>query len=427
MLVAFRVENFKSFKDVIEFSMEATKLKNIKESNTFDINNISLLTSSVIFGANASGKSSLLDAMSSMKKIINSSLNINHSKRYTPQPFLLSTETNKSATTFEIQFILKKVLYRYGFAINIDSTIEEEWLYQKKLIFKARENKLFERNKQIIILGRLFREGRLIIDKTRENSLFLSVVAQFNGEISKEIFEWVSDFNIISNINSESFEHYSFSKLGDDHFREKIVRLIKSADIGIYDILKKEVSFDDLKKDSPNFSKLPDIILNDLVNEKISTIETFHIRYKENNIFDKIKSFPLEFESDGTQKLLALSGPIIDTLERGGILIIDELDNSLHTELIESIIRLFNSKNQNMNNAQIIFTTHNTNLLNQELFRRDQIWFTQKSITGESELYSLIEYGKGKLKDNLSLENKYLEGEFGAIPHIGSSLDYEAT
>jgi AAA15 family ATPase/GTPase len=407
--------------------MEATKLKNIKESNTFDINNISLLTSSVIFGANASGKSSLLDAMSSMKKIINSSLNINHSKRYTPQPFLLSTETNKSSTTFEIQFILKKVLYRYGFAINIDSTIEEEWLYQKKLIFKARENKLFERNKQIIILGRLFREGRLIIDKTRENSLFLSVVAQFNGEISKEIFEWVSDFNIISNINSESFEHYSFSKLGDDHFREKIVRLIKSADIGIYDILKKEVSFDDLKKDSPNFSKLPDIILNDLVNEKISTIETFHIRYKENNIFDKIKSFPLEFESDGTQKLLALSGPIIDTLERGGILIIDELDNSLHTELIESIIRLFNSKNQNTNNAQIIFTTHNTNLLNQELFRRDQIWFTQKSITGESELYSLIEYGKGKLKDNLSLENKYLEGEFGAIPHIGSSLDYEAT
>ena len=423
MLVNFRVENFKSFKDMTEFSMEATKLKNLRDSNTFDVNNVSLLKSAVVYGANASGKSSLLDGMNRLKNIIENSLDIDKTKHYMAQPFLLNSETEEKETFFEIQFIIDEIIYRYGFEIATDATILKEWLYQKKLQPRAKETRLFQREKQNINLGILFKEGQLLIEKTRENALFLSVVAQFNGKISERIFKWFGQFNILSNIRSDDFKHYSFDKLENDKFKNKIVDFIKSADIGIYDILKKKISFDDLIQENSELEKLPNFIVEDMKKNGLSSIETVHMQYNEVNAFDKFKSFALDFESDGTQKLLALTAPIIETLQNGEILIIDELDNSLHTELVKAIVQLFNSKETNPNNAQLIFTTHDTNLLNQKFFRRDQIWFTDKNIYGNSDLYSLIEYGKGKTRDDLILEKNYLEGAFGAIPHI--ALNYE--
>jgi len=424
MLVNFRVENFKSFKDLTEFSMEATKLKNLRESNTFDINNISLLKSAVIYGANASGKSSLLKAMETMKEFIENSISIKETDNFEVQPFLLNNETAKKETFFEIEFIIDEILYRYGFNIAIDAIIRKEWLFQKKLQSKARENRLFERDEQEIILGNLFKEGRLLSEKTRENALFLSVVAQFNGVISEKILLWFKQFNHISNTRSDEFKHYSFDKLEDDKFKEKIVTLIKNADVGISDIKKKKISYEELKVDNPKLDELPSFLIDEMKKNGLSTIETSHIQYKEENSFNQFISFPLKMESDGTQKLLALSAPIIETLITGEILVVDELDNSLHTELVQEIVKLFNSEETNPNRAQLIFTTHDTNLLNQKFFRRDQIWFTQKDIYGASELYSLIDYGKGKTRDDLVLEKNYLNGNFGAIPQI-VSLSYE--
>jgi len=424
MLVNFKVENFKSFKDLVEFSMEATKLKNLKESNSFDSHNISLLKSAVCYGANASGKSTLLDAMNMMKSIIKNSISIEKSNAYFAQPFLLNSDTENKETFFEIEFIIDNIIYRYGFEIGKDAIILKEWLYQKRLEIRAREINLFIRTKQDIILGKLFKEGKILRDKTREEALFLSVVAQFNGEISQNILEWFNQFNIISNIKSDEFKHYSFDKLEDEEFKDKIVTLIKSADIGIYDISKRKISFDELTKDFTSIEELPDSLINELKEKGLSSVETKHIQYDKDNAFKKLQSFELDFESDGTQKLLALSAPIIETLLEGEILVIDELDNSMHTELVNAIIKLFNSKETNPNNAQLIFTTHDTNLLNQELFRRDQIWFTQKDIYGVSELYSLVEYGKGKTRDDLVLEKNYLDGKFGGVPYI-SSLEYE--
>ena len=419
MLVNFRVKNFKSFKDMINFSMETTKLKNLKDSNIFDVNNISLLKSAIIYGANASGKSSLLDAMETIKSIVANSVSIK--KRFKIQPFLLNSETEQEDTYFEIEFIVEEILYRYGFEIAIDETISSEWLYQKKLQIKARESKLFERKGKEISLGNLFKEGRLLIEKTRDNALFLSVVAQFNGEVSKKILNWFNQFNHISNTKSDEFEHYTFKKLEDIEFKDKIITFIKNSDIGISDIQNKKISYEELKVDNPKLDELPNIFIEEMKTKGLSTIETSHIQYNKDSHFNRFISFSLDRESDGTQKLLALSAPIIETLINGEILVIDELDNSLHTELVEAIIKLFNSKETNKNNAQLIFTTHDTNLLNQDFFRRDQIWFTQKDIYGVSELYSLVEYGK---KDDLSLERNYLNGRFGGTPHI-SSLDYE--
>ncbi len=424
MLVNFTVENFKSFKEIAEFSMEATKLKNLTKSNTFSVNTISLLKSAVIYGANASGKSSVLDAINAMKYVIQSSVDIEKAKQYKARPFLLSKKTENKNTTFEIDFIIFETIYRYGFSIATNSKISKEWLFQKKLKVRARYTPLFERDGDTIELSNNFKEGNKLIDKTRDNALFLAVVAQFNGETSSAIIKWMDKLNVLSNIKSEMFEGYSFSKLDDSKFKDKMVALIKSADIGISDISKNEVSFDEMSIKDSDLEGLPEDVIDKLKEKGASSIQTDHIQYNEDNTFFKMKTFDLSFESDGTQKLLALTAPILDTLECGNILIIDELDNSLHTELVESLIKLFNSEETNPNNAQLIFTTHDTNLLNQKLFRRDQIWFTQKSILGQSELYSLVEYGKGKIRDDLVLEKNYLDGKFGAIPHIGS-LVYE--
>lgn len=426
MLVNFRVENYKSFKDFTEFSMETTALKNLVELNTFSINKASLLKSAVIYGANASGKSNLLAAMSKMKWLVKSSFDIERMKKYLHEPFLLNTETENNSTTFEIEFIISETLYRYGFEINADTTIQSEWLYQKKLKRGARPTELFFRNKQGIKIGSSFKEGKSLEDKTRENTLFLLIVAQFNGEISNLILHWFDEFNVISNIENDGFKYYSFDMLENLELKEKVVNFIKSADTGISDIEKKKVSFDELEIElgKEELKDLPDDFLSKLKEDGLSEINTIHMQYDKNNAFKAYKPFNLKLESDGTQNLLALAGPIIDTLIEGSTLVIDELDNSMHTELVEAIIKLFNSKETNPNNAQLIFTTHDTNLLNQNIFRRDQIWFAQKDIYGVSELYSLVEYGKGTIRDDLVLEKNYLAGKFGGKPHI-SSLAYE--
>jgi len=423
MLVNFRIENYKSFRDFAEFSMKATKLKNLQESNSFSIGNISLLKSAVICGANASGKSSLLHAMSSMKKIVESSADMEKAKQYKAKPFLLNNDTDKKPTIFEVEFVIDEVLYRYGFEIGINAVILEEWLFQKKLKIRSKEIRLFERASEKTVFGASFKEGKQIVEKTRDNALFLSVVAQFNGKISSKILKWFNSFNILSSIKSDDFIGFSFQQLEDKEFREKIVNFIKSADVGIQNIYNKKLKFDELNLDEDKLHLIPRDIIENIKENGLSSVETIHMQYDKSNSFQSFKSFSLDFESDGTQKLLALSAPILDTLEKGLILVVDELDNSLHTELVNAIIKLFNSKETNPNNAQIIFSTHDTNLLDQKLFRRDQIWLLDKNIFGVSELYSLVEYGKGKMRDDLVLEKNYLDGKFGGIPNI-SSLDF---
>jgi AAA15 family ATPase/GTPase len=395
--------------------MESTALKDLAEDNTFNINDVSLLKSAVIYGANASGKSSFLDAMTEMKSIV--LLSANQNVQYTHRPFLLNTQSKNGPTKFEIEFIIDEIIYYYGFSIDSKGVVLSEFLSRRKLEFKAHRIIVFKRDRQEFKIGTPFKEGKKLESKTRDKALFLSVVAQFNGEISGKIIAWFKDFNIISNLKSEDFKHLSFERLNEQDFKEKIVNFIKSADVGIYDITSKKISFDDLSIADKAMNELPDFVLEHLKKNGIDTINTEHIVYNEQNSFHDYAIFELDFESDGTQRLLALATPIIDAIDKGSILAIDELDNSLHTELVEAIVKLFNSRETNPNNAQLIFTTHDTNLLNQAFFRRDQIWFTQKDTFGASELYSLVEF---KSRNDLELEKNYLKGKFGATPNISS-------
>ncbi|MFA6761225.1 MAG: ATP-binding protein [Sulfuricurvum sp.] len=403
--------------------MEATKLKNLKDENVFTVGNMELLTSAVIYGANASGKSNFIKAFGKMKNIIKNNSDLQKIKHYPHEPFLLDLDTKESPTKFEIEIIIDEVRYRYGFIISQTAQIEKEWLYSKNLKAYAKEAELFSRKNSTIELNQDYKDSKILIEKTSLQALFLVVTAQFNNQISKKIYDWFDKALVFSNLNAQALVPYTFEKLKEPKYKEKITNLIKSLDFGISDIVSKEISFEDIQKNIPagfrDLELLPKEIKDRVKVEGITKIDVIHAIYKDDE-FIKYEDFELDFESDGTQKLLMISAPIVDSLLEGNVIFIDELDNSLHTDLVRAIVMLYNNKNINTKNAQLIFSTHDTNLLDQELFRRDQIWFAQKDIYGKSELYSLVEFGKGKLRDDLVLEKNYISGKFGAKPNIGN-------
>jgi len=401
MLIEFSVGNFLSFKETVTFSMVAANItakdKALDESNVFPIDSkLSLLKSAAIYGANASGKSNLAAAIRFMKRfVLNSSREGQATDKIPVTEFMLSEETKNQPSFFEIVFLLEDKKYRYSFEIDQKRVISE-CLYH---VPNVRETKVFERNMDDFEMTSIFKEGRDVINKTRPNSLFLSVAAQFNGEISIKILHWFfSRLNIISGIQDETYRGYTIHSFENNLHKNQIKQFIKKLDLGI----------DDIQIDP---------------NTKI--VQTIRKQYSRDDRVSSQVIFTLdEDESDGTQKLFSLAGVLLETLKEGWILIIDELDARLHPIITKEIIKLFNSKEANRNNAQLIFMTHDTNLLNNKEFRRDQIWFTEKDRYGATHLYSLAEYkikndASSKIRNDASFESDYLKGKYGAIPFIG--------
>jgi len=416
MLISFSVENFLSIKEKITFTMEATKYKSDNLiQNAVKIEQIELLKSAVIFGPNGSGKSNLIIAMRKMRDIVENSL-----KNDNIIPFKFDTVYTDKPTTFKVCFLYKNIIYRYGFSVK-NGIVVEEWLYYKKNKPRARESQYFQRNYQEFKnFGDFKKEADLIKkeNKTREDKLYLNVVAEFNGEISRNVLNWFSIFNSFSSIHS-NLAPYTFEKIRKEKQKERIIDFLRSADFGIVDLQEKSLSIDELEEKLKNDNVPLDLIEEIKKDGGLKSIETYHHKY-ENKKFVGLEPLSIGSESDGTKKLFELSGAIIEALDNGEILIIDELDNSFHTKMTEAIIKLFNSE-KNIHNAQLIFASHDTNILTQKLFRRDQIWFTEKDIYGATHLYSLIDFGTRK---DTSLEKNYLEGKYGSIPAI-TELEYD--
>lgn len=416
MLISFSVENFLSIKEKIIFTMEATKYKSDNLiQNAAKIEQIELLKSAVIFGPNGSGKSNLIFAMKKMRDIVENSL-----KNDNIIPFKFDTFYIQKPTTFEVKFLHDDTIYRYGFSIK-NNIVVEEWLYYKKNKARARESQYFQRDYQDFKnYGDFKKEADLIKkeDKTREDKLYINVVAEFNGKISRDILNWFSIFNSFSSIHSDLIP-YTYDKISNEKQKERIIDFLRSADFGIVDLQENSISFDEIEDKLKNDDLPSDLIEEIKKDGGLKSIETYHHKY-ENKKFVGLEPISIGSESDGTKKLFELSGAIIEALDNGEILIIDELDNSFHTKMTEAIIKLFNSE-KNIHNAQLIFASHDTNILTQKLFRRDQIWFTEKDIYGATHLYSLIDFGTRK---DTSLEKNYLEGRYGSIPAI-TELEYE--
>jgi AAA15 family ATPase/GTPase len=422
MLLQFSIKNFRTFKEKATLSLVASnydkdtrEIENIYQDIQF---NLRLLKSAVIYGANASGKSKFFEALTFMKHfVINSSKESQKDDDIDVEPFKLDNEGKKLPTEFEVVFTHKNIMYRYGFETNKKKIISE-WLYYKP---KTKEIELFYReDDKFETHDRNFPKGKLVISEgiVRDNALLVSVAAQFNDSTSIAVIDWFKNLSIIGSEERE-FKNNTIEKIKSDKEKIKIIAFIKAADLGIQDIQYEKFMIGMPNELKEEFKEMKEKT-KDIDPEFFSDVSTIHNMYDSNkkNI-GKAKFSVVRDESRGTVKFLYLSGTIIDVLETGGSLIADELDSKLHPNLVCKIVSLFNSKELNKNNAQLIFNTQNTNLLSSGLFRRDQIWFTEKNKFGEAKLYSLADFKSDEVRKTESFEENYIRGKYGAVPFLG--------
>lgn len=411
MIIQFALRNYRSFKDEIRFSFVASKDKEHLSTHVFEADEkLNLLKTAAIYGANASGKSNVFMALQFMKQfIINSARETSANAKIAVENFRLDIASEKKPSLFDLDFIYKGIQFRYGFEVD-QTRVHSEWLYYAP---KGRTVELFTRKGKKIHLGRKFQEGLGLDLRTRENALFLSVVAQFNGEISLQVLEYFSKrFKVISNIDEDGYRDFTLSKLKDKNLREKMIKFIRIADLGISSFRTESQKIP--PQAIPTF--LPEEIKQKLLAGEGIAIRTMHKKYDKNKPVSEAEFDLAANESAGTQRIFFLSGPLIDTLENGNTLFVDELDSRLHPLMTQFIIGLFNSQETNPKNAQLIFASQNTHLFNSRFFRRDQLWITEKDRHGASALYSLNDYGS--VRKDASFEKDYLLGKYGGVPLI---------
>jgi uncharacterized protein len=419
MLVNFTVSNFRSFKESQTLSMEATAIRELNEY-VIPKDKYRLLPSAVIYGANSSGKSNLLKALLVMQKVVLESVKLNPDDLIVGyEPFVLSEESISEPTSFEIQFLIDSVKYRYGFDFDA-SSIKAEWLYEKK--GGEREYNLFLRaDTEIQYSKKRFLEGLKIKNLSVEkNRLLLSLAAQLSEPVSQGIMKWFKMCNVISGIEGTGYENFTIKML-KEHIvgYDEAVSFLRNMKLGFDNIEIEESDFNQGALSDKMPQEMKDQLTKTLSGKKILSVNTVHKIYDKENKVVGTKSFNKDrMESEGSKKLIEMSGPIFDTLLNNKVLIVDELDAKLHPVLTRELVKVFNSQSRG---AQLIFATHDTNLLNINLFRRDQIWLTEKNEAEATELYSLVEFKESegkKVRKDSSLEKDYMKGRYGAIPYI---------
>ena len=419
MLLEFSVGNYLTLKTNTTLSLAATSIKEHVDTNIFSTERLDLLKGAVIYGANASGKSNFIKAMSTMRRLVLQSFEQSSTYKLDIVPFLLNTDTEQSASFFETVFIIDNIRYRYGFEVD-DKQVHAEWLFEAP---KNADKPLFIREEDGIEVMKGFPEGKDLEERTRENALFLAVADQFNGKIAKKIMQWFNNFITISGLSHEGYKGVTFGMLENKQTSTALLDFYKKLDLGFDDISISKKPFDgkELPKDMPE--SLVKQLVTDLEGAFKIDIKTIHKKYDaKGKAIGQVEFDMRSQESSGTNQLFNISGPVFVVLNDGGVLVVDELDASLHPLLTLAVTKLFNSKDFNRNNAQLIFATHDTNLLYYGNYRRDQIYFIEKDQYGVSDMYSLVEYkeqGKTIRKDR-SFEKDYIEGRYGAIPFIGN-------
>ncbi len=425
MLVLFSLKNFRTFKEKVTLSMVASNYDKVtrESDNVYDYqtHGLRLLKSAVIYGANASGKSKIVEGLGFMSYfVINSSKESQEGEKIGVEPFSLCAETENQASEFEVVFIHENTLYRYGFEATRNKVVSE-WLYYKP---KTKEIELFYRDgNDFDTHSRIFTKGRAVIKEglIRDNALLVSVAAQFNERTAIQVIEWFKRLKILSGSDESSYQGFTMHKTESPTHKTKILELLKAADLGIQDIELQKLDINKLPKNMP--IELRNKIIKEVKEEKaeyISDVLTTHKKYDSSrNPIGRVNLSMDGDESSGTRKFFALTGPTLDVMENGYTLVVDELDSKLHPNLVCKIVSLFNSKEQNTKNAQLIFNTHDTNLLSSGLFRRDQIWFTEKNKYGEATLYSLADFKSDDVRKNDPFEENYIRGKYGAVPYLG--------
>lgn len=424
MLIEFRVENFLSFEEMATLSMVATSDDTHEENNILKQGDkLRLLKSAAVYGANAAGKSNLIKAMSFMNYLVSYGPKMSKKDKIPDFSFKLDRKDQQKPSFFEVTFLNNNKRFRYGFELK-DGGVVSEWLFHTPTI---REAVLFTRDEEDgVTVGSSFKEAKGLEAKPKENQLFLNIVAGYNNEqsTSQEVIDWFEKFDTALGLDSTRFYLGKTLHLLDHHgeiYQPKMREFLKKLDV----LEDFEVRHSGRVEEFPD--DMPEAVRAYLKNDEDEPVIIVKRKVYENGKAVGIHEFDLlDDESEGTLKLFALAGFFLDTLEHGGTLVIDELESNLHPLITRKIIELFNSANDNPRGAQLIFATHDTNLLSNALFRRDQIWFVEKSRRGGSCLFSLAEYKDSeqrKARKDASFGKDYILGRYGAIPYLGNFDD----
>jgi len=416
MLIEVSVANYRSIDDTQTFSLMKGRGNELAGSNSFFVeaaNRFELLRSSAIYGPNASGKSNFLLALRTMQRIVlESSTGHQYGDALPVAPFRLNPQSCIQPSEFEVTFLVEGVRYQYGFSATA-ARIHDEWLLAYP---KGRAQRWFTRmwntEKQCHdweLGSHLQGEKQLWQKSTRENALFLSTAVQLNSQQLQPLFDWFRSTLRMAGVGGWGPEFSA--TLCEREYKARVMDFLHAADLHIDDVQVEAQPFDInlLPEDMPE--SLRAVFADSMKDQQVFEIKTIH-RDSEG----KAVTFDFKDESDGTQKLFSFAGPWLDALENGYVLFIDELHDNLHPVLVRYLVELFHSSETNPKNAQLVFTTHETSILNQDVFRRDQIWFCEKDSTQATQIYPLTDFSPRKGRENLELA--YLSGRYGALPFV---------
>lgn len=402
MLIQFSVQNFRSFKDENVLSLDMVGSGKYSDTNAFHCEGLApkkkLLKSAIIYGANASGKSNLVRALSVMRNIIRKGGVGDDFADFLLEPFRLAEDTYGKPRTFEVEFLHNQRQYRYGFSCT-PSSIEAEWLWVKKkrmtLLFAREKNTFVERSSTFEELNAWEKAVAGTKLSLPMETLFLATASKmFKGGACSEVINWFNEGIVI--VNTDSYKNLMgtvFERLQKGESPSGFVRFLRNADFGINDF---KHSISDISDEKERKMEVQ-IVTEHVVNGKSYELDLFLN------------------ESEGTKKIFALAGMILDALKNGTTLVLDELDAQLHPLLIKHLIGLFHEGNTT--GAQLIATAHSPAILTENNFRRDQIWFIDKNSDGGSRLVSLADFTH--IRGNYHrIVQDYLRGCFGGVPYI---------
>jgi uncharacterized protein len=424
MLVEFSVANYRSILARQTLSMAASSyFKELEDLNTFDVGLSEkvprLLRSTVLYGPNASGKSTLIQALEFMQDcVLHSQKESQAGDEIGTVPFKLTAAARAADSEFEVTFVEQGVRYEYGFSCN-SQRFTEEWLFAYP---NGRAQKWFHRvfdaeaKKDVYKFSASFEgEGlrKIWQIQTRPNALFFSTAIQLNNDQLKPAFDWFKTRLRVVNSPSGLDPSYTIGRCKNEKDKNRIIEFMNAADLSISDLKFKESTFSLGNIPSSMPVALRDEMAREMLGKKVTEVSFIHRALDTDE--------PIEFEdyeeSDGTQALFAFAGPWLNVTESELVLVADELDTSLHPLLVHHLVKLLHHSGSK---AQLIFTTHDTTLLSQKLLRRDQVWFMEKDETRATRLYPLSDFSP---RENEAVERGYLNGRYGGIPFL-KELDF---
>ncbi|PWQ92408.1 AAA family ATPase [Leucothrix pacifica] len=426
MILRFGCENFRSISEYQEVLLTAVSKDD--GDTLFSPNGIreKVLPIVAFYGANGSGKTNLIMSIRSLISAVAQSASSDIDRALIPA-FKLDRESANLPSTLDMDFIFDDVHYHYGFSFD-GKVVTAEWLYSFSYAHRMSKSVLFDRdisdkNSPFYFGKSLKGKNKVISEITGEASLFLSVAAKSKHKLLSNIFEYIKS-HYSFRFNSGLLEEQVAQKIRKYGFEREISRFLTLVDVGVARLEAKQVQMEEDRANAVN-SMLDALVnsLGDLAPKgKLPLIEyQHHIEIHRENKAGEDVLFSFNDESLGTQALISLLVSVFWVLKHGGVFVVDEIESSLHTKLSLKVVELFNSKVTNPNGAQLIFTTHETQLLNYNGIRRDEVWLTEKSLDGSTKVAPLSDYSIDKRSN---LRNGYLDGRFGAIPFLSLLDDF---